>query len=113
MKNPNGAHVFEKITKNTREGKIYEVKRRWTLWFTNPHNIPEGTWVEVEGTCEAAIAYKLDEQGNKVMSTWTDKNGLEQPNIEYSLYAPELKRVQEPKVELPRDADDEAKYAPF
>ena len=110
---PNGAHVFEKITKNTREGKLYEVKRRWTLWFTTPHNLVEGTWVEVEGICEAVVATKLDEQGNRAVSTWTDKNGMELPNIEYVLYGPELKRVQEPKVEKPRDLDDEAKYAPF
>lgn len=121
MKNETGGHVWQKITKNTREGKLYEVKRRWTLWFSTPHGIAEGTWVEVEGLAEVSVAYQLgedgkpllDAQGRKVISTWTDKTGLEVPNFDWVLYGPELKRVEAPKVEKPRDLDDEAKYAPF
>ena len=110
--------VWELMTRDTREGKLYEKKRRWTIFFNQPHGIAEGSFVAIESEwIDAVIATKVDEQGNKVTDTWTDANGVEQPNIEYQMRAPEIKLVKE-RDEKPtenRDLDDLAKYgnAPF
>lgn len=80
--------------------KVREAKRKWTVWFAVPGDINDGDWVEVKG-----------ELGTKIGSY--EKDGETKQAVEHSINAPVILQHKVKDKPLARDADDEAKYAPF
>lgn len=77
-----------------------EAKRKWTVWFAVPGNINDGDWVELSGDLSTRIGSY-------------EKDGQTKQAVEHSINAPNIIQHKPKAQPLARDADDEAKYAPF
>ena len=70
----NGVKVLEESTSN---GKTY--KTYYSVWFTEPHGLSEGSVVSLSGFL-----------GAKISDPWTDRDGNERTSVELSVNNPRL-----------------------
>jgi len=94
--------IWEDFIVEYADGKKFERKRKWQVWFNGLTDINTGDWVELEGE----LGTKLEEY---------EKDGETKSAVGHSINNPHVRQVKPKTVEKVRDLDDEAKYgnAPF
>jgi hypothetical protein len=102
-------------TELTNSGK--EIRKRWSVWFTAPHALADGDWIEVRGDHSDKIQETKSEDGTSTIATWTRSDGQVLQNIDRIINNPELiahnAKHKEPAAK-PVDQDDLRKYGtPF
>lgn len=88
----------------TYQGQLKEGKQKWSCWFENKTELQKGDWALIEGDLTVKV------------TDWTTPEGVLKHLPDINLNNPVILErtpkfgAEAPKVEKPRDLDDEAKY---